>query len=157
MYTGYVGKYAGPWKGRIRDHLYGGGQYDAEPKPWVDLVPGYDRNAMSRSAQMRAVDKAIAAGAARIVWQKDCFYWYLKVRESWFIARLLPVYNIQENLGNSRHMPKWKAEEARAKRDAGIAEENAAIIGGVRWPVVNGKPKTGGRPQWYGRDYGKAG
>lgn len=126
----YIGKYA-TWKyeERIRQHLYGGGRYGAKPKPFADLVSGYDPFATTLSAQRRVVKQMIAAGTVYPLWQKECYYWYLKVRESFAIGWHRPVFNIAENMGNSRHIPKWRQEAERAQRDAGRREWNANATG----------------------------
>ncbi|MGH8010436.1 MAG: hypothetical protein ACREQ3_25865, partial [Candidatus Binatia bacterium] len=77
-------------------------------KSWADTVPGYERG-------LKAV---IAERGAVPLWQKRCFYGWLKVRESMSISWRRPWYNIQENMNNSRHVPKWKQEAQRLERNA---------------------------------------
>jgi len=145
----YVGKYAGDWRERVRQHLYGGGAWHCEPKPWADLVPGYDPDARTLEQQRAAVDAVIAAGAVVLLWSGECTGAELKERESGFILRLRPECNIAENLDNPRHVPKWDQEAARAKRDASRASmpgspaatrhraspEPSQGSGRVLWPV----------------------
>lgn len=117
----YVGMYSGPWEERIRQHLYGGGPHRCTPKVWNVLVPGFDPNARALRQQQAAVQRVIEVGGAVVLWQGRTWHWRVKMRESLAIAKHRPAANIQENLNNSRHIPKWKQEEfvasVVAKRD----------------------------------------
>lgn len=105
--TVYVGMTAQvPYTKRISQHLYG--SHGNPPKPWADTVPGYTEG----------IKRVVTHGGCFVIWQKRCFYGYLKLRESWAFIWWRPVYNIQENTHRSSHIPKWKAEEQRAERDA---------------------------------------
>lgn len=164
----YIGKYAGSWKERIRQHLYGGGPWNCEPKPFADLVPGYDPrlagprpfNRRTIAAQLRVVDNVIARRGAFVVWQptrlrwrnrgltrqhSTCFAWYLKARESHSITWRRPAFNIAENLDNPRHVPPRKQEADRAKRDAGKSAWHENATGIRRLP--NGRIERYG-PGW---------
>lgn len=149
--TAYVGMTAQKWIERIRQHLYGGGQYNAAPKPWADLVfaLGYDAHAKGRAAQYREIRKMIADGVVRPVWQKHCRYGWLKVRESWSIAWLRPAFNVAENLNNPRHIPKWRQESDRARRDAKASTWHDGATG-IR-------VRDDGRIERYGRGWRKVG
>jgi hypothetical protein len=125
---GYVGKYAGPWEERVRQHAYGGGQYSCKPQPWADLIPGYDRNARTLKEQCQAVKDMINAGGAVRLWHGECFYWYLKVKESILIARIRPAYNILENTKNPNHVPKWEAQAQRHRRNKARAYEDSTMF-----------------------------
>jgi hypothetical protein len=125
----YVGKWgASNWEERVRQHLYGGGQYSCKPKDWADLVPGYDRNARTLKEQRQAVKAVIAVGGAVRLWHGECFYWYLKVKESVLIVKIRPAYNILENAKNPNHIPKWQATAERKKRDRARAYEDSTMF-----------------------------
>jgi len=124
--------YSGDWRERVRQHLYGGGPWRCKPKPWADLVPGYDPGAKTLAAQRMAVRRVIEFGGAMVLWQKRCFYWHVKLRESWFILRIRPGNNIQENLGNPRHVPKWEQERLRGKRDRAAQRWHDDAVMGIR-------------------------
>jgi hypothetical protein len=130
--VGYVGMYSGDWTERIRQHMYGGGPYRCTPKDWADLVPGYNPHAKTLATQRRSVRQAIVDGGAQRLWHGDCFYWYVKLRESIAIARHRPLYNIQENLNNSKHVPKWVAQSQRQQRDLKLAAERDSVVLGCR-------------------------
>lgn len=132
MGVGYVGMYSGDWKERIRQHLYGGGRYGCEPKVWADLVPGFDPNARTLKQQQATVKAVIAAGGAYRIWHKNCFYWHVKLRESWHIATMRPRYNIAENTHNSRHVPKWTQMKQRELRDRALIAEESRVEDGIR-------------------------
>jgi hypothetical protein len=126
---GYVGKWgANNWEERVRQHAYGGGKYHCEPKDWADLIPGYDRNARTLKEQRQAVKNMIAAGGAVRLWHGECFYWYLKVKESILIARIRPAYNILENTKNPNHVPKWEAQAQRHRRNKARAHEDSTMF-----------------------------
>lgn len=147
MDIGYVGMYSGDWKERIRQHLYGGGRYQCRPKPWTDLVlTTGQRNAKTLAQQRRAVEEVIAAGLAYRVWHKNCFYWYVKLRESWYIKAMRPRYNILENTGNSRHVRKWDQEAQRLRRDQHATAHLRDACAGWR------REREGQMVQWYGRE-----
>lgn len=116
-YCGYIGMYSGDWKERIRQHAYGGGPYRCKPKVWADLIPGYDPNARTLRAQRVAVEQMVRLGSAKALWRKRCSHWRVKLHESLVIAWRRPVHNIQENLGNPKHLPQWEAERQRQQRD----------------------------------------
>lgn len=126
---GYVGKWgANNWEERIRQHLYGGGKYHCEPKDWADLVLGYVHNIRTPKEQRQVVQDVIAAGGAVRLWHGECFYWYLKVKESILIARIRPAYNILENTKNPNHVPKWEAQAARQRRNKARAHEDSTMF-----------------------------
>jgi hypothetical protein len=115
---GYVGMTAQRWEERIRQHLYGSSHYQSKPKPWADLVPGYPGG----------LKTVLDEGGAFIIWQGRCFYWWLKLRESWAIAKYRPPFNIQENLSNSRHVPKWDQVSQRKLRDRARLTEDSRVF-----------------------------
>lgn len=131
---GYVGMTVRKLRERVREHLYGGGSHDAVAKPWADLVPGYDPSARTARAQFAVIDRMIADGTVFASYRGECWHWYLKLRESLRIMRVGPPFNIQENMGNPRHVPKWKQEQQRAARDAQRAVWNAKATGIRRLP-----------------------
>lgn len=149
--TAYVGMTAQKWTERIRQHLYGGGRYGSAPKPWADLVfaLSYDAHAKGQAAQYREIRKMIADGVVYPIYQKRCRYGWLKVRESWSIARLRPAFNVAENVNNPRHIPKWRQESDRAKRDASVTAWHANATGIRR--------HTDGRVERYGPGWQKVG
>lgn len=101
---GYVGQTRNP-KARHWEHMNGGGRYGCTPKDWADLKP------------RRVV----------LFKMKHCPQWVLTTVEVFFIRLLLPVYNVQHNLGNLRRIKPHQARAQRAQRDM---RGNA-----VRWSV----------------------
>lgn len=94
-HNGYVGE---TWHERHRDrqHLIGGGQYNAVAKPWADLRP--------------------RRYLLRLPWWTPKFA--LHALEALAIWALLPVYNDKLNLANPRRISLRKAKLQRAARDA---------------------------------------
>jgi hypothetical protein len=75
----------------------------------------------------------VAMGSAEILWQKRCFYWWLKKRESFSITWHRPVYNDLENHHNRRRITKQDALVQRALRDKGAAAH--LLFAGSGWSV----------------------
>jgi hypothetical protein len=146
----YVGMYSGDPRERVRQHLYGGGPHHCKPKPFADLIPGWDRNARTEPQQRIAVERAFAEGGAVVLWQKRTWHWRVKLVESWMIFRLLPAYNILENTVNRRHVPKWEQERQRRQRDLSggprvVPPASPRTIRGAGYRVTEDGPVT-----WFG-------
>lgn len=78
---------------RRSQHTEGGGNFDAQAKPWADLDPTFYYLRMPR-------------------WK-----WLLHSVETLLIGLLWPVYNHQKNLWNPRRIPLQSARVQRAMRD----------------------------------------
>lgn len=90
----YVGE-TGSRSARDLEHIYGGGRWDAKPKPWNDLKP-------------------VVYSLPSLHW----FRWSRRTTEKLWIWLLLPVYNVQHNTKNPRRIKPWVAEKQRATRDS---------------------------------------
>jgi hypothetical protein len=88
----YVGE-TGAMQLRKSAHLYGGGKFKAEPKPWADLDPSHYFLRLPASKRL------------------------LRFVETLGIMAFWPVYNHKKNLWNPRRISLTSARAQRAMRD----------------------------------------
>jgi hypothetical protein len=91
---GYVGR-TNSFRHRDLQHLRGGGQFNAEAKPWADLEPRCYRLRLPNWRWLQATVEAL------VIWA------------------LWPVYNVSLNRHNPRRIPLKTARWQRRQRDLG--------------------------------------
>jgi hypothetical protein len=109
-HVGYVGQ-TNSFDHRIRQHLYGGGQFMAKPKPWADLTPRPYYIHLPNWKPLRILVELL------LIWT------------------LCPVYNVQRQpIYNIRRIRPKAAVRHRAMRDRMPAAWVAHLL--IRWAVL---------------------